>query len=740
MPPNPYELLESANEHGIRAWSLIKEDLKQEQNIHFPILTLLDTLEDHTKNLMYLCSIKDSSSNISPKQIFLYNHLLSFYRQPELSPSRHQLHNYTFAKQIHNFITNTSDINSPVKTNNRFSALTHHEVTGPIMTEETPTTRTPHQSNSAQPPDRMWVNDTNITRISEMVFRQQQKDKASSENTGDESSDTPQYSDPAFNNIPVVPPSQHIRFNLMRHRNTTSNTTTLKLFKSFAAILRQVDSNLSILPYQANRVHISPLSTLSQIQKVDENKLILYFHPYHKRQYYSLSGYFNIGTTLSPDELFQHHAVLEWLDCNRYHIRVSPSQNEEMVPIGALVFSSIYMYRDDLKQSIMEHPLWNPTNDPSPPIFDLFTGDLLANDNKSRMIFISAERSKQDVLTEFFRKLYDGVPKEYPNGNMMLFIPMNEHMQYSTEYRQKLIYNHEAFIGSEEAITINGLQNLNNKIKLMDGTEITIRLLLKSLPATNGMSRSQLFQFVEPNNSGITTLATFQSVDKSFITQRKSTLESELRGIVDPNYYHKLFLNDAEGIWCDGISRNKNGKIIPIKHPSRPNADHIAQIGTILRSPPKKHPTSLATSTPPNLQYKKMHYTIQGPSQSNVSNITPTPNPPSAGMNLDARPTSNVPEIDRRFLTIEETLKQQHENNAIFHQRISTLEHTTTSIDQKMDSVLTALETLAHPAKRRAHSRPESPSTDDDDIMEENSHPNSQPLLYKTGCLEKCPR
>ncbi len=83
------------------------------------------------------------------------------------------------------------------------------------MTEETPTTQTTHQSNTAQPPDRMWVNDTNINRISEMVFRQQQKDKASSENTGDDSSDTPQYSDPAFNNIPVVPPSQHIRFNLM---------------------------------------------------------------------------------------------------------------------------------------------------------------------------------------------------------------------------------------------------------------------------------------------------------------------------------------------------------------------------------------------------------------------------------------------------------------------------------------------------------------------------------------------
>jgi hypothetical protein len=130
-----------------------------------------------------------------------------------------------------------------------------------------------------------------------------------------------------------------------------------------------------------------------------------------------------------------------------------------------------------------------------------------------------------------------------------------------------------------------------------------------------------------------------------------------------------------------------------------------------------------------------------GSTQSDISASPPTQtiHPHTMNTNPIATQPSTCPQADRRFQIIEDTLLKQQEHNVVFHQRISTLELTTNSIDEKMDSVLTALETMAHPSKRRAHSRPESHSFDYDDIMDENLHPASHPLTYDNGCTEKCP-
>ncbi len=45
------------------------------------------------------------------------------------------------------------------------------------------------------------------------------------------------------------------------------------------------------------------------------------------------------------------------------------------------------------------------------------------------------------------------------------------------------------------------LTTLNTLIKLKNGKSITIHHLLKSLPASSGMSRPQLFQHLEPNHT-----------------------------------------------------------------------------------------------------------------------------------------------------------------------------------------------------------------------------------------------
>jgi hypothetical protein len=585
--------------------------------------------------------------------------------------------------------------------------------------------------------ETLWVNDTGIARLSEVIIHQLDIDRQTREESGDATiSPTPQYEDPSFQTIPTVPQIQHMRFNLIRRRDTTCDITTLKLFKSFTTVLREIDNEINILPYETNKNHISPLTNARQINNVDDNKLKLYFRPYHKKQLYSLSGYFNVGTTLSADALFHHAKMMEWLDSHRYYIKLSPSQSEEMVQIGALLFSSIYMYRADLKLSIITHPLWQPKDTENPPIFELFTSDLIAADKKARMIFVSAEKTKADEVSTLFRTIYDGKAKEYPNGAMMLFIPMNEDTQYTSDYRKKLIFNHDSFIGTEDAITLNGLHNLNNIVTLKNGDKIKIRMLLKSLPASQGMSRPQLFQFVEPNNSGITTLATFQVKDKEHVLKRKDSIESELRAIVSPADIDKLFITDTEGLWSGGIFKNKGGKIIPNKVPNQHTQQHISQISSILHSPPKKRDLPTISQQPqPQAPSNKYHYTVTA---------TPT-NPHLTQPSLRSTPESSdrfenspiIAQIDHRFSIIEETIQQHQEYNENFHLRLLNLEKTTNNTDAKIDMILNKMDTFNNPAKQRKVSF--HPTINDQDCeMLENHHPNSQQQQQYPGCDQQC--
>jgi hypothetical protein len=147
---------------------------------------------------------------------------------------------------------------------------------------------------------------------------------------------------------------------------------------------------------------MSPISTAKQIQNIDENKLKTYFHSYYAEQHYSLSGYFHIHTTLTDEELFGHQEIIEWLEFNRYNVKMSPSQDEEMIQIGALCFSSIFTYSEDLKQAILQDPLWNPDKAIINPFFDIYPADFQGPDKKTKMLFVSAEKSKQNEIANFF--------------------------------------------------------------------------------------------------------------------------------------------------------------------------------------------------------------------------------------------------------------------------------------------------------------------------------------------------
>lgn len=319
---HPFILLKNAQTHGTRAWHLARQhtgDVKTIQLFH----SLLHNIEDHTLNILSLC--EQITINRKDPPPINYIRLKAFYSLPELYNKQKKYSHLSLYQQL------LSSSSSWTRTyQNRYSFLKNYNYPSTMNeTNETPATAnqpktnpaanliTPNMKNNSDniAPENLWVNDTGISRLSEVILNQLEIDRRFREDAGDIPRDSePRYEDPAFQVIPQVSPIQHMRFNLIRRRDTTSDVTTLKLFKSFVNILRDIDTNINILPYENAKHHRSPITNGRQLNEIDDNKMKLYFRSYHKKQHYSLSGYFHVGTSRVADSIFSHPKMLEWLD------------------------------------------------------------------------------------------------------------------------------------------------------------------------------------------------------------------------------------------------------------------------------------------------------------------------------------------------------------------------------------------------------------------------------------------
>jgi hypothetical protein len=273
-----------------------------------------------------------------------------------------------------------------------------------------------------------WSTDSGIADLSANLFTHLKDTQDKAADNGELEPDHVGYKPPQDSICSTVTVSQRIRFNLIRHHGVSCDIPTIKLFKSFTSTLKRVDPSLIILPFQSSKQHYSSLPTLKHIQTMEANKLNQFFHSYHPRQFYSISGYFHISSELSFDILMNLPEVEEWLDSHKYFAKVCPSQSKEMVKIGVLCYGSTLIFREDLKQAILAHPSWTPTDPNNPPIFDIFVGELNSTSKKTKMLFVSAERSKQEEVSSLFKAIYDGTKKNIPKriGN-----DFHSHCRYS---------------------------------------------------------------------------------------------------------------------------------------------------------------------------------------------------------------------------------------------------------------------------------------------------------------------
>jgi hypothetical protein len=407
---DPTILLYKALSYGEAVWHHIQH---QQHNIT-PLVNLTYIIEDHLQNLIDVYTSNDEHHNTSDPSI---KSLITFYSSPELLPLKHHLIHSPLVTLIQSNLSKPSITNS----NNYFYPLYSTE----LERRSSPSTITmtnPSSQNSipSQASKSFYVEDLAVSEVSDIVRLQMDQDRQHIEET------TTMHPHETQTQNREVQASQRLRINLFRHRFArSSDMTTLKLFKSFVAALRSSDKDLTILPFDLKKQQYTSVVSNKQLEKLNDHELKLYFQPWHQEQHYSLSGFFHLNSTNHFQELFNQAPVAQWLDTYQYSIKLCPSQTEEMAVIGALCYGSLWICREDLKMHIMHHQAWLEANTDmdNPIVFDLIVRQFRGSKKSTQMIFVTAERSKQDIVHDIFKTIYDGTPKAYPRGEMMLFIP-----------------------------------------------------------------------------------------------------------------------------------------------------------------------------------------------------------------------------------------------------------------------------------------------------------------------------
>jgi len=200
---------------------------------------------------------------------------------------------------------------------------------------------------------KQWEGDTNISQLTATFVTSLQVEQEKLQEAGEEVEDT-KYKLPTEATELEIQQQSKIRISLRKVRNAESHPT-LKLFKSFVHALKESDQSLTILPINASKQNLSSLSSTTKVNILDANKLQIYFKSYYPNQKTNLSGYMNILTDLDFEDLAIAPPIYEWLESNRYTMKECPSQDEEMVQIGAFCFSSEFIYRETSRR------LWRET-------------------------------------------------------------------------------------------------------------------------------------------------------------------------------------------------------------------------------------------------------------------------------------------------------------------------------------------------------------------------------------------
>jgi len=551
-----------------------------------PLIDLTFLLEEHIQSLIEVCNYSYLLNDTNDNLIIL---LSNFYQSEELSaPVSKQ--GSSLRKLCIDRINKRSVPLEPTSSNYYDSLFDDSLEEEPLFSpsiEQNKFTKTTMKVAEVQT-QASFPEDLTISEVATSIRQRQTTVMEEDEETDPHTSPLP-TSPPKTTmiNTANVPTPINVRINLIRHKFATStDQTSLQLFKSFILAAKKTDPSLIVLPIDSTKQHLSSLTTLKQVENLTNNQLRLYFSSWYRDQPHSISGFLHLNTILDLEDMLTKVPLAEWLATYQHSIKLCCSQDEEMSMIGNLCYGSLFLHRNDLLKTILNLPEWAQLNQgkEKPIVIDLVVKPFKSPGKPSDMIFVRSERSTKDEATKFFLKLYDGTPKRYPRGDMFLFIPITSKLdaEYTDAQRAKYLFNHQAYLGDEDCFAIFGLSNLETLLTLKDGKLTTIRTLLKSLPASEGMSRPRLFQVVDLVPSQDCVLVTFQRSDRPLVEERQFALDVELCDQLAPGEASKLFANEVTGLRF-GLAHHENkGKVIRIHNPSQVHLDFVHYADSLL--------------------------------------------------------------------------------------------------------------------------------------------------------------
>jgi len=185
--------------------------------------------------------------------------------------------------------------------------------------------------------------------------------------------------------------------------------------------------------------------------------------------------------------VFLAKALLENFQPCQYKGKCEPAklqyQLEEMVLIGFRLQSSDLINQKDLTAGILQHPLRNPV------VRFEFVMNLHTGSDSTTCLAIEATATKANGESAFFEALYEALRGDehgFAHGLELFCIPMFQGSLLE-ECRPTFVKAQKAFHSLEHTLTIAGIQDLEDPVKLADGTTVVAicHLLLGPSVASN---------------------------------------------------------------------------------------------------------------------------------------------------------------------------------------------------------------------------------------------------------------
>lgn len=469
----------------------------------------------------------------------------------------------------------------------------------------------------------------------------------------------------------------------------TPGISRSEAFKSFYIAMKHEDNQAAVRPfYSGDEQKLPSITASTQVQKPELIDIQRYHRGFIPNQKFSLTGEMVIESSLAFDAL--EIALSGWLHKNYYSMSLSECQTAELVTVGVLIRSSFTINRNELNSSLKSLISALPEDER----FDVSVrkDEWYCSAGKIDMLFVAVDRPNINNGINFMSKMYNGVNKKVPQGNIMWFLPTYQ-LEITEEIREKIGQEQRAWRGSEMACFVQGFQDPSKVVKLADGTLQTIRNLLFLFPSgIKGHPRKTLFHGVDkdPVHDGWIILR-YNKDDAALFRQRSPNLAFEINKLLEEGEDTQVFTNPDVGLSFGGeISKAYSAKFLRgrKRNPVPVDSEVVQHFNTMIgklqniaikRAPVQQTPQEMASH----------HSTIQNSyaaraSSSTITSTTRTSDSGSARRHDTVQTTTSVTVVEQyeqRFVRIE-TMCQ---DNAT---RITRMERTTGQTNNMLRELL----------------------------------------------------